>query len=89
MNGSLPMCKCFYGYFGSECSLDESFTKMVKDVQFTSVLIAFVIIGVTVFTILANDGFNLFIRKRRSSTVVARHQKHNKINQKQNFKYIN
>ena len=77
LNGSLPVCKCNYGYFGDICDQEDSSTKVVKGVQVTSVIIAIVVLGLTVTLILCNDGWNLLIgRIRGPQEHQKKHQPH-------------
>ena len=63
VNESTPICKFFKGYQGDMCDQEDSGKNLVKGVQTTSVIIAFIVLGLTIFLILSNDGFNLFIKR--------------------------
>ena len=70
VNETVPACKCFKGYQGDICDQEDSSRKLVKGVQSTSVIIAFLVLGLTVFIILSNDGWNLLIRKMRRYKII-------------------
>ena len=78
MNGTVPVCKCYYGYHGNKCDQEDSSKKLVKGVQVISVIIAILVLGFTVFLILCNDGWNLLIIKFRGHKVEVEQKKHNK-----------
>ena len=65
VNETMPSCKCYFGYQGNVCDQEDSSKKISKGVQTTSVIIAFIVLGLTVFIILTNDGWNLLIGRMR------------------------
>ena len=82
VNGSEPECKCYYGFYGDACDYENLTKKIVKGVQTTSAVIAFIVLALTVFIILSNDGWNLFLERFR------RRYRNKKKHSSNNFKSI-
>ena len=79
-----PKCKCFTGYSGDECDLVSSQVKLVKNVQTTSSIICFIVLGTTVALIVLNDLWNYFFAAKKDKTNAK-----NNTSQIQRFKYHN
>ena len=76
VNGTVPACKCYYGYQGDECDQEDAGKKVAKGVKTISAIIAFIILGLTVFMILSNDGWNLLIGRMRRIYRVIQPRRH-------------
>ena len=63
LNNNLPSCKCFIGYTGTECELENEYIKFVRGVQWTSIILCICFIGFTVLTVISNDIWTIFIIK--------------------------
>ena len=68
-NQGTPTCICFTGYYGENCEMEASFTKVVRDVKLTSILICAFSIGFCVTLIILNDVWSIFIRKANAKHV--------------------
>jgi competence transcription factor ComK len=86
INQTRAKCKCFTSYSGDECEIESMHVRLVKSVQWTSTLICFVSIGVSIILVILNDIWNLLIRTRAKK--VKRQKSDNKTKQKiEQFKY--
>ena len=54
-NGVEAKCKCFVGYSGDSCSLEDESVKITKAVKLTSLLVAIFVMIATALIIIAND----------------------------------
>ena len=63
---NLPYCKCFNGYNGDKCEQENFSVKIFHGVQISSILLCAIFVGFTVFVIISNDLWNLFIEKKKS-----------------------
>ena len=70
-NGTVPVCKCYMGYFGDRCEQQDSSKKIVSKIQITSIIIVCAVFSFTVFIILANDGWNLLLASRKRERIVS------------------
>ena len=62
---NLPYCKCFNGYNGDNCELENVSVKIVRAVRISSVLICALTIGFTIFLVVSNDIWNFFMIKKK------------------------
>ena len=62
---NLARCKCFTGYSGDECEIESSLVKIIQNVQLTSTIICFLIMGSLITIIISNDVWNFFIGRMR------------------------
>ena len=58
-------CKCFINYYGDNCENEAAFTKIIKNVQITSLFICLTCIILYWMIIVLNDVSNLFIIKNK------------------------
>ena len=62
---NVPTCKCFTGYSGQACDIVSSYVKVVKGVQTTASIIAFIVLSTYICMIISNDCLNLYLTRRK------------------------
>ena len=58
-------CKCFTSYSGLNCEIESSVVKLVKNVQYTSIVICFTFIGSFIAIIILNDVWDYYIHNSK------------------------
>ena len=61
-------CKCFTSYSGENCEIELMEMKIVRDVQWTSTIIAFLVIGLSIIVVISNDVWNYLMRRKGKKT---------------------
>ena len=67
-NGTVVHCKCFVDYMGENCELETSFKRVIRYVQWSSLVILVCSVSTLVALIVGNDVLNWFgigVRKSR------------------------
>ena len=59
-NNSQSYCKCFIGYNGDKCEVENVSVKILRGVKLVSILICAFTIGFTIFLLVSNDVWNFF-----------------------------
>jgi hypothetical protein len=63
----MAKCKCFTSYSGDTCEIESSYVKLVRSVQLTSTIICFGALGLVIFSVISNDTFNYFTRRKNKT----------------------
>ncbi len=64
---NMAKCKCFTSYSGDTCEIESSYVKLVRSVQLTSTIICFGALGLVIFSVISNDTFNYFTRRKNKT----------------------
>jgi hypothetical protein len=70
INNTQPICKCFNGYNGDKCELENVSVKILRVVRISSFLICGLTIGFTIFLVVSNDIWNFFMIKKKKKQKV-------------------
>ena len=60
-NQTVAKCKCFTSYSGDNCEIESSYVKIVRGIQWTSSIVCFLVIVITIVLIISNDAWNYFM----------------------------
>ena len=62
---SEPKCRCLIGYSGDNCEVEDSFRKIIRYVQYISLIIVCTCYTILVTLVVSNDILNMFDVKNR------------------------